>query len=377
VRVLLVTANFRPSVGGIERFVEILAQGLAARGHEVTVATCQLRSAPLVEHSEGVRIVRMPASDAPHERLNVPYPIPAPRACIRTLHRLIREAEVVHAQDALYLTTVAALALARRLRVPSILTQHVAFVPQRHLALDLAQRAGIAILGRSARLATVVAAYNPSVAEWASRTWRLRDVRLLPIGVPASTSSAAERIAVRRELGLADDAFIALFTGRDVPKKRLNVFLSASDPAYELVAVTDRPADGSPAARFVPFLSPARFSRLLAAADAFVLPSEGEGLPLTLQEALVAGIPCVVTSEPGYERYLRQDDAIFVPPAASAVRTALVRLASDEPYRSALADRAKAAGRRAFDLDAFVNAYGDLYDETVRGRNHVHRLRRT
>jgi glycosyltransferase involved in cell wall biosynthesis len=367
VRVLLVTANYRPSVGGIERFVEILARGLADRGHEVTVATCRLQNAPLEEWTEGVRVVRIPSSDVMRRRLDVPLPLPAPRASLRTLGRLVAEADVVHAQDALYPTTLEALGLARRRRIPSVLTQHVQFVRQRNRVLDLAQSAAIATLGRCARLATVVASYNPSVAEWAKRRWGLRDVRLLPVGVPAP-AGGNDRAPVRRELGVAESAFLALFTGRDVPKKHLDVFLAASDPSYELVAVTDRRNGTRAGARLMPFTSPDRYARLLAAADAFVLPSEGEGFPLALQEALVAGIPCVITREPGYEQFVSDADVVFVRREPEQIREALRGLASDAAHREELASRARAAGERSFGVDRFVAAYEGLYAELLETR---------
>ena len=362
-RVLLVSANFRPSVGGIERFVEILGEGLAARGHDVTVATCHHRGGPRVEERNGVRIVRIPAGDVVRARLNVPYPLAWPPSLVRTLRRLAREADVVHAQDGVYMTTVAALRLAHRHRTPSVLTQHVAFVPQARAALDLAQRLAIRAVGPTVRLAGVVASYNPSVAEWARRTWGLREVRLLPIGIPAAEVPEEERSAVRAELGVRDGAFLALFTGRDVAKKRLDVFLGARDPAYELVAVTDRRGAGEPGARLLPFTTPERYSRLLAAADAFVLPSEGEGFPLALQEALVAGIPCLVTREPGYERFLEEGDVVFVPPEPEAIRTELRRLAGDPARHAELAAAAREAGARRFGVEAFVDAYERLYAE--------------
>ncbi|HXG76750.1 MAG TPA: glycosyltransferase, partial [Gaiellaceae bacterium] len=181
-QILLVSANFRPSVGGVERFTEILAEGLAERGHLVTVVACRTGGAPLEEERHGVRILRIPASELPRARLGVPYPLPAPRACLRTLAPLVRKADVVHVQDVLYVTSLAALVLARRNGVRSVLTQHVAFVPQRRRGLDAAQRVALATLGRAARLADVVASYNPTVAEWARVRWRLRDVRLLPVG---------------------------------------------------------------------------------------------------------------------------------------------------------------------------------------------------
>lgn len=271
----------------------------------------------------------------------------------------------MHAQDALYLTSVIALALAKRMHIPSVLTQHVGFVPQSAKWLNLSQRAAIMTIGRSSRTATVVASYNPEVAEWARRTWRLDEVRVLPVGVPRPKISLQERVAVRQELGLPSDAFVALFVGRDVPKKRLDVFLAAADPRYELVAVTDRRPLASPGTRIVPFMTPNALARLLAAADAFVLPSEAEGFPLALQEALVAGLPCVVTPVPGFTRFLREDEVIFVNAHPDTVRDALTRLASDRGYRQELAEKARRAGEREFGFDRFVEAYEDLYRELV------------
>lgn len=360
-RVLLVSANFRPSLGGIERFVETLGEGLAARGWEVTVLCCRHGDAPLAEEAAGVRIVRIPSSDLLRRRWNVPYPLPAPRRLIRELRRLLAWADVVHAQDALYATSVAALMAARKRGVPSVLTQHVGFVPQGSAALDAGQRVAIATLGRTARLASRVVAYNADVASWARRTWGLPEVEVVPIGVPGAESSPAREL-VRRELDLPEDRFLALFVGRDVPKKRLDLALAAADPAYELVAVTDRPPTAAPdGTRILPFLPVDRFRALLLSVDAFVLPSEAEGIPLALQEALVSGLPCVVTRVPGYERHLRDGEVLWVQPEPESIRAALRRLASDDALRARLAERARAAGAREFGLERVLDAYEALY----------------
>jgi glycosyltransferase involved in cell wall biosynthesis len=366
VRVLLVSANYKPSIGGIERYVENLADGLAARGHEVTVAACRTDGALQEERDGRVRVVRIPATDVLHARLGVPYPLPEPIAARRTLSRLVGEAHVVHPHDALYATSVLSLALARRRGVPSVLTQHVAFVPQRNRVLNAVQHTAIATVGRSARLATRVVAYNPAVADWARSTWGLGEVPVLPPGVPEAPN--VDRDEVRRELGLPVNRFVALFVGRDVAKKGLDLFLAAADPAYDLVAVTDRPSSTAPTGtRIVPFLDPQRFRELLASVDAFVLPSEGEGFPLALQEALVTGIPCVVAPGPGYDRYLREDEAVLVDRDPVAIRDALRHLADDELARRRLAGRAQSAGRREFGLRRFVGVYEELYAETIEG----------
>jgi D-inositol-3-phosphate glycosyltransferase len=364
-RVLLVSANYKPSVGGIERYVENLAHGLAERGHLVTVAACRTDGGAKLEQDGEVCVVRIPATDVLDSRLNVPYPLPQPVTAWRQLRRLVASSDVVHPHDALYLTSVFSLAAARLARVPSVLTQHVSFVPQHRLALDAVQHAAIATLGRSARLATRVVTYNPAVATWAQAAWGLAEVPVLPPGVPEAPKVDVRR--VRRRHGLPEDRFIALFVGRDVPKKGLDVFLAAGDPAYELVAVTDRdPSRTSERVTIVPFLDPLEFRELLASIDAFVLPSEAEGFPLSLQEAFVTGLPSIVASGPGYERYLRDGEVLFVGRNASEIRDSLLRLIRDEDLRLGLAERASAAGRREFGLESFISGYEGIYREIVR-----------
>ena len=368
-RVLLVTANYRPSIGGIERFVEVLAEELARRGHSVCVACCREGNDLLRERSNDVSVVRLRASNLPRRVAGVPYPIPSPTE-LRTLSTLVDRSDVVHVQDAVYLTSVAALSRARRRGIPTVLTQHVGFVPQGRYALDLAQRFATRAVRSTVRGADEVATYNDAVADWAVATWGVPRPRLLPSGVNAPTVTPAERARARKELGIRDDELVALFAGRDVAKKHLDVFLQAADPgAYQLVAVTDRRAQAPAGTRILPLMPADEFARLLASVDAFVLPSEGEGFPLALQEALLAGVPSVITRHPGYDRYIGEADAVFVERSATAIREALRQLASELGRRREIGRRARAAGERSFGVRAFADAYESLYTELVDRRS--------
>jgi glycosyltransferase involved in cell wall biosynthesis len=360
-RVLLVTANFLPHVGGIERFVEILAGGLAERGHEVDVVCCGYGKAPRQEELDGFTVHRIPSSYVLDKRVNVPFPVPEPISMIRVLRRSIGRADVVHVQDAIYATSLPALLIAHRRRVASVLTQHVAFVPQRSRAFDAVQHAAHGTLGRGARLATVVATLNPAVAEWVRLRWGVRDARVLPVGVPAM-GWRADRLELRRSFGLPADRFIALFVGRDVPKKGLDFFLGASDPAYELVAVTDRSAKPH-GGTIMAFMKPERLQELLDCVDAFVLPSEGEGFPVSLQEALAKRLPVLTTWQAGYEHYLEPDDVVVIERNADSVREGLLRLVADDALRASLAERSYAAAERNFGVEPFLSAYEETYAE--------------
>lgn len=359
-RVLLVTAHFRPHVGGIERFVENLADGLATRGHEVTVVCCRTERGSAATEEGRYRVVRVPASTVLERRLGVPYPIPSP-VVLRRLREEIGRADVVHVQDALYVTSVVALRGACQAEVPSLLTQHVGFVPQGRRALDLAERAAIVTLGRSARLATRVVSLNDDVARFARRAWKLPQVRVLPVGVPAPVG--ADRDEERRRLGIDPERFVALFVGRDVPKKGLDVVLGAADAAYEIVAVTDRNGPAPAGATLLPPMPHERLGRLYAAADAFVLPSEAEGVPVALQEAAWAGLPLVITLGPGYEGVVSADEVHAVDRDPESVRSALRELAADPARRDVLGARARALADRSFGLDSFLDAYELQYGE--------------
>lgn len=59
-RVIELTDLYPPAIGGIERFVVLLSDQLAARGHEVHVVASALPGAPAVESSGGVTVHRVP-----------------------------------------------------------------------------------------------------------------------------------------------------------------------------------------------------------------------------------------------------------------------------------------------------------------------------
>jgi glycosyltransferase involved in cell wall biosynthesis len=84
-----------------------------------------------------------------------------------------------------------------------------------------------------------------------------------------------------------------------------------------------------------------------------------------LQEALITGVPCVVARSPGYDHYLRDDEALFVERDSRALRDALKRLAGDKELRDGLAARARAAGRREFGVAPFTAAYEQIYLEAI------------
>lgn len=85
-------------------------------------------------------------------------------------------------------------------------------------------------------------------------------------------------------------------------------------------------------------------TEVMSAADAFVLGSAWEGLPVALMEATAAGVPCVLTDVGGMREALGDDGAAWVPANDSdALADAMALLIGDSAMRERLAERSRQA----------------------------------
>ncbi len=90
---------------------------------------------------------------------------------------------------------------------------------------------------------------------------------------------------------------------------------------------------------------------ILAASDVFCLPSHFEGLPMSIIEAMLTGLPVVATDIRGPREQVRDGQTGFlVPPMADApLAAALSRLAADAGLRARLGAAGRAMALEAFD----------------------------
>jgi glycosyltransferase involved in cell wall biosynthesis len=107
-----------------------------------------------------------------------------------------------------------------------------------------------------------------------------------------------------------------------------------------------------------------------SAADAFIMSSKSEGLPISLLQAFSLRVPAIVTDVGGMAEVVRLAQAGLTvsvdEPAGMAA--AILRLAGNEAEREQFSRNAQAAFQARFTLPAMVEAYMSLYRNTPRVR---------
>jgi len=171
---------------------------------------------------------------------------------------------------------------------------------------------------------------------------------------------------------------MVLAVGRLAPQKGLSTLLDAAvswrdlDPEPRLTIAGDGPLAGQLRDQAAALGVDGDFRgavtdvpALLTAAAVFVLPSQWEGQPLALQEALRAGLPVVATQVGGIPELTGEDAALLVPPGdaaalAAAVRAVLTDAALSARLRAAAARRAMRLPSQADATAAALSAYAAL-----------------
>ncbi|HUT77240.1 MAG TPA: glycosyltransferase family 4 protein [Polyangia bacterium] len=378
-------------------FVHGLARALARRGHRIEVV-CPEPAGPTdwatgTTWLDGIRV------------------FPAPYARPRRLQRLFFEAGTPdNLRQEPWLATLAPLAIAvlarqvwrRQARwdavvshwlVPSALAacapgllpgetpRHLAIAHSGDVHLLGRLPGGRTLLGFLARRVDALGAVTSQLQQELSSLLAGADAGTpvtTPMGIDlGSLRSARPRGEIRRELGLGDDLAV-LSLGRLVPIKGVDVLIDAlaGIPGIALVVAGDGPerdrlestaaSRGIPT-RFLGTVDPRRRAELLAAADAFALPSRvlsggrHEGLPLALLEAMAVGLPMVATRTGGVPEVVEDGvSGLLIPPDdPGALRDALGRLAGSPALRASLGDAARPVGA-ARDWDALAPLYERL-----------------
>ena len=106
---------------------------------------------------------------------------------------------------------------------------------------------------------------------------------------------------------------------------------------------------------------------ILASSHIFVLSSRSEALPVSILEAMAAGLPVVATRVGGVPELVVDGETGLLVPAGDtrALADALQRLVDDPDLRARLGAAGRARVEEHFRLDSFLEAHRNLYGRTL------------
>jgi glycosyltransferase involved in cell wall biosynthesis len=339
----------------LRHFLLPLMRAIRARGHEVVGACAE---GPLLDdaRAEGFRVIAIPFV----RRLS---PLAHLRA-FRSLVAILRaeKPDLVHAH--MPISGFLARLAARIAGVPKVAYTCHGFLFN-HAASSWPRRLlSLAMEWIAARVTDVFLTVSEAEAGDARRLHIAAHAEPVRNGRDPAVfhPDAAARARIREELGVPQDRVVIIAVSRLVWHKGYPELAAAmrSVPEAELWVVGER-LDSDRGGDMEALLRGAGLSyrlrmlgyrtdvpALLAAADIFTLPSRFEGLPMSVIEAMLTGLPVVATNVRGpAEQVIDGETGLSVAPGdAVALGAALGRLARDPDLRARMGE---AGRRRALD----------------------------
>ena len=348
--------------GGVERHVEELSVRLVERGHEVIVYTRPHYSATSLREYRGVRLVSLPSVRSKHlDAIS--------HVALCAAHAAREGVDVMH----FHAEGPALLSWVPRLRgCASVVTIHGQDWrrPKWGKGASLALRAG-EWMAVHAPHATICV--SETLARELSQRYG-RPVQFIPNGV----SLIDERDdSILDQFNLEPQRYV-LFAARLVPEKGCHYLIEAwrrggfdmplvmaGDSSFsdEYVARLKAVASAGGGARIVfpGYVYGARLASLFANAALFVLPSNLEGMPIVLLEALGYGTPVLASDIAPNREVLGSFGRTFKAGSVEDLAQSLGECLGDTERLSAQAQRARDVVRRDYDWDAVASRTIELY----------------
>jgi 1,2-diacylglycerol 3-alpha-glucosyltransferase len=338
-----------------------LSSMLAGAGHDVCVLTSTTEARVVRESIDDIPVIRLPsrALNLGHWSFNYDLPFVLRRHITKHIEDVVREfdPDVIHLHGQFWDLCVLTGIVARRCKVPVVLSVHTAMVSDRK-----AIGAAVAVVDSSAvRVATkysraIWTGYDKRVLDYITRRYGVSAPQFLPNPTNTAKFQSGDAARGRALIGLGDGP-IVLSVGHVIPlRDRIRLVRALPEivrrcPSAAMVVageVYDRRfldeatelgvADHITCLGRVPHDD---MPDLIAAATVEAHDLDFHGIGVATQEVMAAGVPCVFAMGrdqfPGvdFDRY--PDLAILASNEAHVIADAIVEIIEDEGKRSRVA----------------------------------------
>ena len=385
-RILFLTQLYPPVFGGGALFLANLRRSLARRGWPTRVIAGNRgieESAP-----QGIDRVSTPGGEKLPRLGAYAFALLAPAALIARR----RDYDIIHTlgnTHSVYTAVLTAKLLGKKIVIASIQNR------QDDPGGILRERFGRAKNRLFSAADRFICCNTLQVSAYRAAGYPAEKVRFILNGIETARffpcSSAAEKVALRRKLGLPADGFVVVSVGAIIHRKGMDLLAqgwkrfragrgdgtlvlagphssldpgSGVDDAFVSKLKNDLAAGGvAPSVIFAGKVS--NVSEYLRCADAFALMSRGEGFPFALLEAMSSGLPFLMWDLPDYGGYSLTDgvQGCLIPPfEVERLAQRIAQLADDAAMRSAMGARGRALAL-TLDLERCVEDHMRVYRE--------------
>jgi glycosyltransferase involved in cell wall biosynthesis len=358
------------TMGGVERHVEEVGSRLASRGHEVLVFCRSSYGSSAHQSYRGMTLLEAPTIATKHLDAIV-------HSAASTWGALSRRADVEHYH---------ALGPGLMTPVPRYLSRAAVVMTVHGLdhQRDKWGAPARAVLGAahwmSGRVPNGTVVVSRDLAAHYGEHFR-KAVACIPNGV--TTPALTDASDFVRSIGLVPGEY-ALFVGRLVPEKRPDLLIRAvlaSDCIRQVAIVGDSSfsdeysrrlrdlAGDDPRIVFPGFVGGAHLEEVFQRAGVFVQPSDLEGLPLTLLEAIANGAPVLASDIAPHLEVIGSGSPahrVFARGDVDSLRTALEQMLAGAPVGSG--DDLRVRVLEDYSWDSATDQLEDLYLRAVDGR---------
>jgi glycosyltransferase involved in cell wall biosynthesis len=409
-KIVHVSPMYFPILGGAESHMKEISEGLAARGHDVTVLTTNIRNSwdlwdakpanlPEVESINGVKIVRLqPNGEALGKLIRLCWNLPGgyrvfnwllsssglelfmrgPRTFGVTPYLLSSNADVVASMN-WYWPPGLYCHIARRLKPYKLVG-----IPLFHTAEDWCEHD---IYRRMLCCCDAIVTNTEYEADFARRR-NARNVQAVGVGIHPDNFEKRDGRAVREAYHIGHHPVVG-FVGRPMANKGITTVIAAMRQVWKtnsevrlLIAGAAPPSssleglqlhelstlEGSRVIRICDFKDADKAS-IFDALDVFVLPSVGESFGIAYLEAWMCGKP-VIGADIGPTRDVIHDgvDGVLVKPNDStALAENIIALLSDPLRREQMGQSGRKKTLARFTWERIIDKMEHIYRDVVEG----------